>query len=313
MNLMQLRYFLKTAELLNYSRAAEELLIARQSLRQSLAALEEEIGRPLFLNTRNHLSLTEAGAYLALAGQKVVESYDEMETGLQRLMSRSSRLRMGFSTTLEPFILPNTDVLLRVFRARFPDVQLTVVRMLNDEVIEAVERGELDAGFVLQMAWERPGCRMDVFRDFEVALDHSDPAAFGGRRRVGLRDLEGVACLGMGSLAVTMPPLWADCRREGITFPYHVVSETLDAFYQMKHSRTVGFDILKTDVPEFSWDRTAVLEGYRWQVGLLSAAQGPDPNLIQLFFRFMKQEYESVWARYERQYSAAGTGFDPAE
>ncbi len=310
MNLMQLRYFLKTAELLNYSRAAEELLIARQSLRQSVAALEEEIGRPLFTNTRNHLALTEHGAYLALAGQEVLERWDAMEAGLQQLLSRSSRLRLGFSTTLEPFILPNTDVLLRSFRARFPDVQLTVLRMLNDEVIEAVGAGELDAGFVLQMACERPGCRVDVFREFEVALDHFDPEVFGGRRRVGLADLQGVPCLGMGSLAVTMPPLWADCRREGIEFPYRIVSATLDAFYQMKHSSVVGFDILKTDVPEFSWERTAVLEGYRWQVGLLSAVRGPDPNLIRLFFRFMKQEYESVWARYERQYSAAGTGFD---
>ena len=313
MNLMQLRYFVRTAELLNYSRAAEELLVARQSLRQSIAALEEEIGRPLFTNTRNHLALTEYGAYLALAGKDVLTRWDEMEAGLGRLIRRASGLKLGFSATLEPFILPNTDVLLRAFRARFPDVQLTVLRMLNDEVIEAVGAGELDAGIALQLACERPGCRMDVFREFELALDHADPARFGGQRRVGIEALRGVDCLGMGSLALTMPPLWEDCRREGIAFPYHVVSETLDAFYQMKHSRTVGFDILKTDVPEFSWDRTAVLEGYRWQVGLLSAAQGPDPNLVQLFFRFMKQEYECVWASYERQYSASGTGFDPAE
>ena len=58
----------KTAELLNYSRAAEDLLIARQSLRQSVGALEEEIGKPLFVNTKNHLSLTEYGEYLYVAG-----------------------------------------------------------------------------------------------------------------------------------------------------------------------------------------------------------------------------------------------------
>jgi DNA-binding transcriptional LysR family regulator len=52
---------LKTTELLNYSRAAEELLIARQSLRQSVGALGEEIGKLLFIKTKNHLSLTEYG------------------------------------------------------------------------------------------------------------------------------------------------------------------------------------------------------------------------------------------------------------
>ena len=61
MNIAQLKYFLKTAELLNYSKASEELLIARQSLRQSIGALGEEIGKLLFIKTKNHLSLTEYG------------------------------------------------------------------------------------------------------------------------------------------------------------------------------------------------------------------------------------------------------------
>ena len=60
-NVAQLKYFLKTTELLNYSRAAEELLIARQSLRQSVGALGEEIGKLLLIKTKNHLSLTEYG------------------------------------------------------------------------------------------------------------------------------------------------------------------------------------------------------------------------------------------------------------
>ena len=60
-NLAQLKYSLKTTELLNYSRAAEELLITRQSLRQSVGALGEEIGKLLFIKTKNHLSLTEYG------------------------------------------------------------------------------------------------------------------------------------------------------------------------------------------------------------------------------------------------------------
>ena len=60
-NVAQLKYFWKTTELLNYSRAAEELLIARQSLRQSVGALGEEIGKLLLIKTKNHLSLTEYG------------------------------------------------------------------------------------------------------------------------------------------------------------------------------------------------------------------------------------------------------------
>ena len=313
MNIMQLRYFIKTAELLNYSRAAEELLIARQSLRQSIAALEDELGKPLFVKERNHLSLTEYGEYLCIAGQEAVDAFDRMERGLSKLLNRRSKLSIGFSTTLDPFILPNTDLYLRSFRARFPDVQLSVAQMMNDDVIRAVTEGQLDAGFVLQMPAERKNCRMHVLTEFDVALDHSDPEMFGGKREVEVADLQGVSCLGMGELAVTMAPLWERCQAENVSFPYRVVSDTLDAFYQMKHTKTVGFDILKTDVPEFSWDRTSVLKGFRWEVGLLESDACGDPSLLRLFFRYMEQAYANHWDQYERHYCASSIGFNQSE
>ena len=75
MNFNHLRYFLKTAEYLNYTKAAEELLIARQSLRQAISSLEEEIGKPLFVNVRNKLTLTDYGSYLTVSGKKILQEY----------------------------------------------------------------------------------------------------------------------------------------------------------------------------------------------------------------------------------------------
>lgn len=312
MNITQLKYFLKTAELLNYSRAAEELLIARQSLRQSIGTLEDELGKPLFLNEKNHLSLTEYGEYLYIAGKKAVDAFDQMEQGLTKLLNRTSKLNIGFSTTLDPFILPNTDLYLRSFRARFPDVQLTVTQMLNDEVIMSVMNGSIDAGFVLQMPSDRKNCKMLRLSEFDVALDHYDQFTFDGRREVEVSDLQGVSCLGMGELSVTMSPLWQRCQADNISFPYRIVPNTLDAFYQMKHTCTVGFDILKTDVPEFSWERTSVLKGFKWEVGLLASDSCQDPSLLTLFFRYMELSYSKHWAQYDQHYNAFNTGFNPA-
>ena len=152
---------------------------------------------------------------------------------------------------------------------------------------------------------------MRPLQEFEVALDHFDPSVFGGKRRVEPEELQGIACLGMGSLPVTMRPLWEYCQERKIEFPYQIVSDTLDAFYQMKHSGIVGFDVLKTDVPEFSWDLTSVLDGFRWEVGLLCSDSFEDTSLMTLFFRFMEQAYSTRRARYEKDYKAAVTGFDP--
>ena len=88
---------------------------------------------------------------------------------------------------------------------------------------------------------------------------------------------------------------------------------TLDAFYQMKHTGTVGFDILKTDIPEFSWERTSVLKGYHWEVGLLASDSCRDPSLLALFFQYMEQSCSNHWAQYDQFYCASNTGFNSAQ
>ena len=61
MTIQQLRYFLALCEDLNYTHTAGRLYLSRQALRLSIAALEEELCGPLFINVRNHLALTEKG------------------------------------------------------------------------------------------------------------------------------------------------------------------------------------------------------------------------------------------------------------
>ena len=81
MDITQLRYFLATADTLNYTKAAERLYMSRQALRQSLASMEEELGMPLFVNERNRLSLTVQGEYLQLSARTVVEAFEKMMGG----------------------------------------------------------------------------------------------------------------------------------------------------------------------------------------------------------------------------------------
>ena len=61
MNLSQLYYFQKLAEVGNFTHAASELFISQPTLSVAISRLEEELGVPLFERRRSRVELTEAG------------------------------------------------------------------------------------------------------------------------------------------------------------------------------------------------------------------------------------------------------------
>lgn len=62
MNLSQLYYFRKLAELEHYGKASEELFITQPSLSNSIGNLEKELGVPLFERVGRNVRLTSYGA-----------------------------------------------------------------------------------------------------------------------------------------------------------------------------------------------------------------------------------------------------------
>src|SRR5262245_56550118 len=66
MELRQLRYFKAVAELLSFSRAAEQLHVAQSALSRQIQALEHDLDAKLFDRDRSRVTLTDAGkAFLA--------------------------------------------------------------------------------------------------------------------------------------------------------------------------------------------------------------------------------------------------------
>lgn len=65
MTIRQLEYFSAVANLLNFSKAAEQMYISQPALSRSILALEEEIGVVLFDRDKHNVTLTPAGIVLA--------------------------------------------------------------------------------------------------------------------------------------------------------------------------------------------------------------------------------------------------------
>ena len=65
MELEQLRVFLAAAEAGGFSPAARALYVSHSTVSRTVAALERELGTPLFVRSNRTQTLTEAGRILA--------------------------------------------------------------------------------------------------------------------------------------------------------------------------------------------------------------------------------------------------------
>src|SRR5204862_6268900 len=99
-----LRAFVTVAEELNFTRAAERLLLAQQALSAQIRQLETRLGVRLFERTTRRVRLTAAGELLLPDARAVVQARD---AGLQELEAArgvaGAGRRVGLSgTATEP-------------------------------------------------------------------------------------------------------------------------------------------------------------------------------------------------------------------
>jgi LysR family hydrogen peroxide-inducible transcriptional activator len=145
MELHQLRYFVAVAELRNFTRAAEQCLVAQPSLSQQIAKLEKSLGKPLFERSRRGVTLTEAGKLLYEQATTILTLVEDARESVGEPTGREDKVRIGAIPTIAPYLLPKV---LRDFRRLFPQVRITVHEDLTAQVVESCLRGEIDLGLV---------------------------------------------------------------------------------------------------------------------------------------------------------------------
>lgn len=151
----RLKVFRVVARHLNFTRAAEELLLTQPAVTQQIKALEDEYGVPLFDRSGGRISLTTAGAALLPYAEQLKSISDEaFEVVICASGSRAGALALGASQTIAQYLLPN---FVAVFLREHPRVAVTAISGNTDEMLEAV------AGHRIQLALiEGPGMRKDL-------------------------------------------------------------------------------------------------------------------------------------------------------
>src|SRR6201985_2801970 len=140
----QLRQFIAVAEELSFRRAADRLHMAQPPLTVTIKQIEEELGTLLIERTNRVARLTPAGGLFLEECKRTVMQAERAVVAARRAgAGLNGALRVTFVASAAREILPG---ILRAFRERYPDVELTLADAMTAQQIAKIQADEADIG-----------------------------------------------------------------------------------------------------------------------------------------------------------------------
>ncbi|MGO4330311.1 LysR family transcriptional regulator [Cupriavidus sp. 2TAF22] len=147
MDFRQLRYFVAVAEALSFSEAARKLHISQPPLSTQIKALEDELGSPLLDRSRHHVALTPAGSLFLDKARAALGNLEQAREVVRQVAAgEAGEIRVGFTASV-----PMQDVFPRAvqqFRLGHRRAMLELVHMSTGQQLQALEKSEIDIGFL---------------------------------------------------------------------------------------------------------------------------------------------------------------------
>jgi molybdate transport repressor ModE-like protein len=173
----------------SFGRAAKRLGYTQSAVSQQIATLERIVDTKLVERPGGprRVYLTEAGRLLLRHADGIVARLHAAQADLAALeRGDAGPLRIGTYQSVGNKILP---ALLRRFSSQLPEIQIELREShADDELLVAVERGELDLTFTMLPPIEGPFEVLELMRDPYVLLVPAD-SPLADKRQVSLREI----------------------------------------------------------------------------------------------------------------------------
>ncbi|EYC50862.1 LysR family transcriptional regulator [Hylemonella gracilis str. Niagara R] len=142
MDLKQLEYFVRVAELGSFTRASGVLGIAQPALSRQVRQLEVELRQNLLLRNGRGVTLTDAGKLLLDHGRGILHQVERAREDLGRVQGAlAGRVALGLPPSIARLL---TVPLTRAFRKRLPAAALSISEGLTISMQEGLLTGRLD-------------------------------------------------------------------------------------------------------------------------------------------------------------------------
>ncbi|AXA74462.1 LysR substrate-binding domain-containing protein [Achromobacter insolitus] len=231
MDFRQLRQFVVLATELNYRKAAARLHMTQPPLSVAIKRLETEIGADLFERDRLGVRLTVAGGAFLREAKRLLEGADAaLQAARDAAEGRMGALRVCAVPSAALHLLPR---MLPEFTQRFPHIRLRLSSGSTVSILAGLQRGELDAAFLVPPASGVPGIAITALRRERLVLAVPAGHRVAGMKQVRLSDLtdETLVTLAHSDSPGFAGEIVAACQRAG--FHPRVLQESSHALISL--------------------------------------------------------------------------------
>ena len=146
MELRQVRYFVRIAELESMTRAAEALFIAQPALSIQIRNLEEELGVQLLTRHSRGVKPTEAGERFLESARRILAEVDSAKaSAANNALKPLEKVRLGINPSTNPELVAR---ILNLVNEQSPTISLSLVEGSSEQICQSLIDGIIDLALV---------------------------------------------------------------------------------------------------------------------------------------------------------------------
>ncbi|SRR5579883_1886841 len=288
MELRHIRYFVRAAEMLHFTNAAESLYISQPTLSNHIQQLEEEVGLPLFNRLGRHVRLTEAGQIFLEHASKTLKDLERAKEEIDDLKGvMTGTVRITSLLGLGQSILP---AWIASFHNTYPLIHFETRTGTSQSIEADVKSGNVDLGFAF-IPIESRGLVSELLISHPMCLVVSEKHKLANKKSIDLRELSNVPLALVGrrfSLRLTIDSLLEEM---GLSLKIIVEMDDVRALLKLAGEGDLGALLTPLAVADYPGVKAIPIKGLApIDVGVIWHSDGRLSPPAKAFLQYIRQQ-----------------------
>lgn len=186
MEVRQLGYFIKAAEMLHFTEAAAASFVTQSTLSQQIKQLEEELGMLLFDRIGKQVRLTEAGNIFLLHAKQIILDIKKSKQAIFELANMvNGELKIGVTYAFSSMLLPA----LTPFSEKYPGIMIHVEYGTAGELENKLRTADLDIVLAFHEQADSSGLEMQPLFSSRIMMVVAKKNQLANLNKISLKEL----------------------------------------------------------------------------------------------------------------------------